>query len=178
MRTLLAGILLLCGFSAAQNAIKGDLFTSAQPVIWGGHNYISMGTASGDTASAWLDLTNLNSPNAKPGMAVTLSYRAKATDSTSSSVVFLIESRYCAQSSISSGCDSLVTLSGYNYTQASATGRFIDTLSIVNPRAVYVSQTGNTFYLPAANQIRFKVHRVSISSGKTWQASGLMLLAQ
>jgi hypothetical protein len=180
MKRFLAGILLLSAALYAQpTSIQGDVSTTAI-VRFGIHNppYLTLTSTSADTPSAWVNVAVAKPPFAKGMMAFTLHYRAKATDSSTSNVQFLVESRHCTDPSdttqVGTGCDSLATKSGYHFVQSTA--HMIDTLQLVNASPTYQSDVTTVFYLTGVNQVRFRAHMVSaIAGGKTWTGGGFSL---
>ena len=178
MKQLLAGILLLLGAAGVASAdlttINGDQFTGVQSVSWGGLDSIALTSTSTDTVSDWVNLVSTSGVPYKPGMVMTLDYHAKATDPSTSSLQFLVETQYCR--SAPSGCDKFVTFSGEHWINGNQ--KMTDTLTVSNPHAAYVSSSMTSFFLPEASRIRFRIHIVSIAGGKTVWISGVKLLPQ
>ncbi len=139
----------------------------SKPITWAGNNFLVLSNTSPDSVS---DSMLVQANTVAPFHDYTVGYRAKATDSSSSSVELLIETKSCIVARTSTGCDSLWTIAGqHNFHGAVG---FTDSLVLVSPHATFTTNATSAFAIRHVQWMRFRAHILSVASGKTWTLNG------
>ncbi len=167
MKHLLLFVAFLAIFAPQFSAAQDSPPLLSKPITWAGNNFLVMVNGGGDTLS---DSMLVQANTFAPFHDYTLDYRAKATDSSSSSVVLLVETKSCVTPRTSTGCDSLWTLAGqHNFHGAVG---FTDSLVLVSPHATFTTNATSAFAIRHVQWMRFRAHILSVASGKTWTLNG------
>lgn len=164
-------LLSLAGLSLAGVPFKGNEFNAVQTVKWGGVGSVVLTSTITDTVS---DAVPMQVSGAKPSNSTTFAYHIKSSEAATSTVIHIVESKYCSDPASLAGCDSIwVTGGGHQiYGNQTATDTLTGPALLTTFKAITAP-----FQISAHNLFRIRT-KGTIAASKTVTIQSAKLIGE